>query len=304
MNEGSPKGCGGGFVAWAGLLLAVIGTFVGIRQYQDRTTQLLLEEHRKTNEQLSELREQLRELTDHVIEINNTIIDLQNRAAQTQDAAERQRLMDEIAKISAEQQKTQDELDLAKQQLADLERELRDLERRMGTPHPPEPTITNEPATPVPPTTMATPPTATTPPEPTDNISVVELEVYANQAWQASNVRLRRDQEVTIQYLSGTWTGGYGNSRMYDGEGDVIEDYRCAGRSAYPGRCGEPLPNEINGKLVGRIDKSVFAIGNNLQSRSPAVGALELRMNDDDPGLWDNSGSIHIRITIRSIAYP
>ncbi|MEM2126104.1 MAG: LecA/PA-IL family lectin, partial [Candidatus Methanosuratincola sp.] len=61
--------------------------------------------------------------------------------------------------------------------------------------------------------------------------------------------------------------------------------------------CCEPLPRERKGALIGKIGNQVFFIGNGGSFTAGANGVLQLRINDCDHNLGDNTGSVIVRIT-------
>ena len=140
------------------------------------------------------------------------------------------------------------------------------------------------------------PPVAT---EVTPNISVYQAQVDADKLWQDTDIMIRIGDQVTIQYISGTWKGGIGTGQWYGGQGDLVTKYRCADEVPDPSICNEPMPNVYNGTLIGKIGDNLVEIGDYLQFTSDRTGNLFLRMNDHDEGLFDNQGSITVRISVQ-----
>ena len=124
------------------------------------------------------------------------------------------------------------------------------------------------------------------------------VEVKAEQGWQNTGITVAPGDSVVIEYVSGTWTGGIGAGNWYDGEGDLLAGYKCAELQEDPSSCQEDMPDVYNGTLIGRIASDVFAIGNYKQFTSTVSGNLFLRMNDIDEGLFDNEGSLMVRVSV------
>jgi len=133
----------------------------------------------------------------------------------------------------------------------------------------------------------------------TPNISVYQFQVDADKPWQDTDIVISLGDRVTIQYVSGTWTGGIGAGQWYDAKGDMVARYKCAVEARDPSVCKEPMPNVYNGTLIGKVDDNLFEIGEYLQFTSSRTGNLFLRMNDQDEGLFDNQGSITVQISVQ-----
>ena len=158
---------------------------------------------------------------------------------------------------------------------------------------------TEFPATPIPTNTSIPTSTATatqTPthtPSPTLTLPPVTVEVYANQSWQASGVYVKSSDSVQITYITGQWrvrpdfefTDPLGS---HPGD-DLITDPECH----------FPMLPSVAG------DQALIAkIGENGEPFNPfkrirvAEGMLYLRVNDCDKYLYDNSGSVTVRIQL------
>ncbi len=124
---------------------------------------------------------------------------------------------------------------------------------------------------------------------------VFQFTVQARLGWQDTSIYVASGERVSVQYVSGQWTGGIGAGRWYDADGDLVAKYKCA---EYASTCKEPMPNVFNGKLIARVDSHMFEIGNYAQFSAPVAGRLFLRMNDHDEGLFDNDGAITVQITL------
>jgi hypothetical protein len=113
------------------------------------------------------------------------------------------------------------------------------------------------------------------------------LTLPANQQWTATNLRVN----------AGDW---------YDfnitGEIRYTPDpnARAARQGSIPQqrRLGAPLPNELAGAVIARIDNGQpFLIGGQPSVRMPASGMLWLGINDDN--VSDNSGSFQVSVNRR-----
>jgi len=133
----------------------------------------------------------------------------------------------------------------------------------------------------------------------TQEPSTYQARIFANQGWQNTGINISLGDIVTVEYISGTWTGGIGPGRWYDGRGDLIERYKCAEKVANPSTCKEPMPYVYNGALIGKVGDILVEIGNYSQFISATGGNLQLRMNDHDEGLFDNDGSIIVRVSVQ-----
>lgn len=123
----------------------------------------------------------------------------------------------------------------------------------------------------------------------------IDFEVFADKEWQDTGIRLDTDDEVIIEYVSGTWTSWEGSISPHSGNGPV-DKYTCA-NVIDASQCVEPIPDFQVGALVGRVGSQLLKVGNRLTATVNSAGNLELRINDGDPGLYDNAGSIVVRIT-------
>jgi len=117
------------------------------------------------------------------------------------------------------------------------------------------------------------------------------FEVMARQGWQNSHVLVSSGDRLTVKYMSGLWTQQTNVVEAHDA-GDQ-GDYIC-GRSD----CVEPYPDYPQGALIGRVGPQLVAIGDGASFTSQYTRYLALRMNDGDDGLYDNSGSVVVSITV------
>jgi hypothetical protein len=148
--------------------------------------------------------------------------------------------------------------------------------------------IQNRSATPTSPITQAP-----IPPTPLHTTATIN----ANQGWQSTGRVVKKDDHITISYISGQWTVNYQNLNSTD-------PYVDADGYSRPNRIGNPpLAGANDGALIGRIGtESPFLVGKYKFLIAPVEGELSLRINDDDPGAWpgtwDNRGSIDVQILI------
>jgi hypothetical protein len=57
------------------------------------------------------------------------------------------------------------------------------------------------------------------------------------------------------------------------------------------------MPEVQRGALIGRVGDDLFLIGDKSMVEVEESGELQLRINDCDEGLVDNSGSLEIKIS-------
>jgi Domain of unknown function (DUF1772) len=113
-----------------------------------------------------------------------------------------------------------------------------------------------------------------------------DMEVVASRGWQSSGVRVTAGRPVTIAFLSGIIRDR--DTALADANGS---DYVCGATD-----CCEPAPNSRRSALLARAGGEIVTIGNRATFTPRSNGALELRINDCDEGLSDNSGALTIRI--------
>ncbi|GAB1469244.1 hypothetical protein MASR2M66_01200 [Chloroflexota bacterium] len=114
------------------------------------------------------------------------------------------------------------------------------------------------------------------------------FEIPANLGWQRTSLYLSPNQ--TIEFIvKGKWknngqeTGGLGSA------------YVCA--QVIPAdQCVEPAPNFPAGALIARVGDQILFAGNGGRFDLRSGGILELRINDGDYGLTDNSGALTVEI--------
>jgi hypothetical protein len=113
--------------------------------------------------------------------------------------------------------------------------------------------------------------------------------VVANQAWTPTGLIVRRGETLTFQTTGEIQLSGDPNDKAHSAG---------AYNQRRPG-AGAPLPQELAGALVARIDNGqAFAIGNNTTVTMPDSGQLFLGVNDDSLG--DNAGQFNVSTQRRS----
>lgn len=137
-------------------------------------------------------------------------------------------------------------------------------------------------------TAVSSPPPAASTPVPTPVLDAL-VDIFAAQGWQDTPIVLQRGQGFQVQYTAGKWTDG--RPEWFNGEG---YGYIC-GRVG----CVEPLPGAQRGALVGRVGTDIFLVGDAGFFAARSDGRLQLRMNDGDGGLYDNAGSLTVRIILK-----
>lgn len=124
------------------------------------------------------------------------------------------------------------------------------------------------------------------------------VEVSAMRGWQNSYVLIYAGDRVTVRYVSGLWTQQTHVVEPHDAA-DRDSGYVC-GRSD----CVEPYPDYPQGALVGRVGPQLVPIGDEATFIALYTRYLALRMNDGDESLYDNSGSVTVRITVDRASQP
>ena len=112
------------------------------------------------------------------------------------------------------------------------------------------------------------------------------VSVAGNQAWQDTGLALAANQTIDIEYLSGAVMDA--STTITDANG---LDYSCNDID-----CCEPLRSARRSALIAQIGTSIVFIGNAQRVTAPSAGTLRLRINDCDEGLFDNSGTLIIRV--------
>jgi hypothetical protein len=132
--------------------------------------------------------------------------------------------------------------------------------------------------------------------KPTEDLTPREVEVSAAKSWQPSGFVLKPGDRATVEYVSGEWSHFPKEVPLYAGAYPPV-DYVCADQIPAH-QCVEPVPDYRSGALIGRTREELFKIGDRLTFTSTTGGPLLLRANDGDDGLYDNIGSIKVRVSI------
>jgi hypothetical protein len=118
-------------------------------------------------------------------------------------------------------------------------------------------------------------------------IEPVTKDISAERGWQNTGVRLGSGETLHIQFIAG---------EIYDGDtvirGPAGSGYICGDA----GSC-EPIPGAQRVALIGRVEDHIFLIGDKNTIEVQENGELQLRINDCDAGLFDNSGSLTVKIS-------
>lgn len=122
-----------------------------------------------------------------------------------------------------------------------------------------------------------------------------EASISAEQGWQNTKLHVEKGTKLTIEVTDGQWTYWKGNMPYNQGEGD--EGYICSDIISY-NECAEPLPDFPKGGLIGKVGNQVFGIGNSVTIIIQESGILYFRINDDDGGLFDNDGTLNVKILV------
>ncbi len=121
-----------------------------------------------------------------------------------------------------------------------------------------------------------------------------EVTVSATHGWQDTQINVQAGTTLTIETIGGEWTHWKGTQPYNPGEGGT---YTCASVSR-ASQCVEPLPDDPQGALIGKVDGQIFRIGNANTITIQQTGILYLRINDGDEGLFDNDGNLTVRIVV------
>ena len=108
--------------------------------------------------------------------------------------------------------------------------------------------------------------------------------VPAHQFWTATGVTVRRGELITFATS--------GEIQLSTDASDIAGSAGSRNNRTAP---NAPLPSNLTGALIGRIDNGpAFAIGNQTSVRMPAAGVLYLGINDDH--VADNRGEFRVEI--------
>ena len=117
--------------------------------------------------------------------------------------------------------------------------------------------------------------------------SAQQIYVNGRERWTDSGIRVNQGDLIMFNVQGSVQLSSDGN--------DVAQPAGSAtGRRAE----SAPLPNDLAGALIGRINNGpAFGIGNQRQITAPASGELFLGVNDDY--LADNNGGFRVRVSVR-----
>lgn len=115
----------------------------------------------------------------------------------------------------------------------------------------------------------------------------VTKEISADRGWQNTGILLEANETIQFQFLLG---------EIRDGQ-TVIRGPSGVGWACGQSDCCEPMPDVERDALIGRVRGQLFQIGDKNEITVSAGGELQLRINDCDSGLFDNSGSFRVKIS-------
>jgi len=118
-------------------------------------------------------------------------------------------------------------------------------------------------------------------------IEPVMRNILADLGWQNTGILLESGEMINIQFRAGEIRDGDTILRGLAGTG-----YICGGST-----CCEPMPHVQRGALIGRVQNHLFLIGDQNTIQVQETGELQLRVNDCDSGLFDNTGSFQVKIS-------
>lgn len=118
-------------------------------------------------------------------------------------------------------------------------------------------------------------------------VEPVIRDISAEFGWQNTGILVESGDAIQIQFMAGEIQDGDVIIRGPAGTG-----YMCGDSS-----CCEPLPESPRGALIGRVRDNIFLIGDEATMEIQESGELQLRINDCDEGLFDNSGSLTVKIS-------
>ena len=119
-------------------------------------------------------------------------------------------------------------------------------------------------------------------PEPTTRSTIIRIK--AAGGWQDTGVVVAAASPFSLRVVSGQIHDS--ETKILDGAGS---DYVC-GRPD----CCEPMPNVRRSAVIGRLGSQVFDVSNGGFFEDHRGGALFLRVNDCDEGLYDNGGTLTV----------
>lgn len=111
-------------------------------------------------------------------------------------------------------------------------------------------------------------------------------EVSGELGWQNTGILLAPGETIKFQFMAG---------EIQDGD-IILRGPAGTGYTCGTGTCCEPIPGAQRDTLIGRVGDHLFRIGDKRAIEVQEGGELQLRINDCDDGLFDNSGSFQIKI--------
>jgi hypothetical protein len=112
-------------------------------------------------------------------------------------------------------------------------------------------------------------------------------DISADRGWQTTGILLDSGMTIQFQYLSGEIRDGETILRGPSGSGYICGDSTCC----------EPMPEVQRAALIGRVKDHLLVIADKNTIEVQESGELQLRINDCDEGLFDNSGSLKVKIS-------
>ncbi len=130
-----------------------------------------------------------------------------------------------------------------------------------------------------------------TPILPTSTVTIKKFTVKADEGWQDTGIVTKAGGELTITYLSGTWSNCPAFGCLYIDASGVRDREGCI-------NCPDNvLLNCSHAALIAMVNDVIYCVGNNLSFVITQSSSLQLRINDKV--LNDNSGSITVSITMK-----
>jgi hypothetical protein len=118
-------------------------------------------------------------------------------------------------------------------------------------------------------------------------VEPVTRDIAAGLGWQKTKILLESGQTYRVQFVAGEIRDGESIFRGPAGSGYVCGDRTCC----------EPMPDVPRDALIGRVGDHIFLVGDKSKLEVQESGELQLRVNDCDEGLFDNSGSLTVQIS-------
>lgn len=143
-------------------------------------------------------------------------------------------------------------------------------------------------------------------PEPSSESRTVTVD--ASKGWQSTGLFVRTGMRVSFSGFSGEWVSDE-DGISYSGAG---RSYNCRKSdltsSEYPSvtttfrrACAEPLPMACLGALIARVGERDFSVFEQSSIIAQEDGEVQLRINDNDKFLNDNSGGLRIVVTAEPV---